>query len=318
MRKNKIFILLLPIVAIILLTAAGLFSGNADVNWSHWQHDPIFQLRLIRILTALTAGAALSLSGMTLQTVLHNPLAEPFTLGISAGAGVGAAVAFILHLHLLTFWAVPFMALLGALLLLGAVLIFSRGKNAEHMLLSGVIAGTVASSILMYLVSISQQDELANLAWWMLGDLQAAEEKILYPASFIIIISTLFLRLTARELNAVALGDETAWALGVNAGFFRIVFILTASLLAALTAALTGLIAFAGLIVPHLVRKVLGSDHHRIVLPAALWGGAFLLACDILSKSLSSSELPIGVMTSSVGGIMFIFILNSRGKISCR
>ena len=289
---------------------------NAEVLSPNW-HNQIWSLRLIRLLAAFTIGASLALSGMTFQAVLRNPLAEPFTLGISGGASVGAALAFVWGLNVLSMYAVPFMALVFALLLLAVVLLIAGSKGRENLLLSGVIAGTAASSVLMYLVSTAGSQELAGLTWWMLGDLQAVDTLFLYPAVGILLLGTLLLQYFGRDLNALALGDENAWSLGVNYRTSRLLLIAVASILAVQTVVMAGLIAFAGLIVPHLVRKFYGCDHRKIVLPMAWWGGVFLVICDILSRVVyAQSELPIGVLTAAIGGGVFIYLLNYRRKES--
>ncbi len=311
--------MILPLAAVAGLLAAGLLLGSSawvmPVSAEAWWSDPIVRLRLARMLGALTVGAALAVSGTVFQAVLRNPLAEPFTLGISGGAGVGAALAILLHVRIHTFYAVPGGALAGALAVLVLVLACSRraGWTHESVLLSGVIAGTVASSVLVYLLSIADRDELAGITWWLLGDLQAVDTTLLYPALAVTSGALAVLVYFGRELNALALGDETAWNLGVKPRFFSILFIVLASLLAAETVALAGLIAFVGLIVPHIVRRIYGCDHRRIVGLAAIWGSAFLMFCDILSRIVHPMrELPIGVLTAAIGGPVFLYLLNRR------
>ena len=316
MKKHLFKGLILPLICGTAAAALSISGGSAAVDWSNYLEDPIFNLRLVRLLAAFTIGGSLALAGLVFQAVLRNVLAEPFTLGVSGGASVGAALAIIWGLQLISFWFIPLMALAGSLLLLGLVLLLTGQKNSEGLLLSGVIAGTTASSILMYLVSIADRDELAGLAWWMLGDLQAVELKLLLPGTGILLLGALFLRYFARELNAVTLGEEAAWSMGVNGKIFGRIFIVLASLLAAQTVAMAGLIAFVGLIVPHLIRRIYGGDHNWNVIPTVLWGGIFLILCDYLSRVLNSMhELPIGVLTSAVGGILFIYVLNKQRSI---
>ena len=183
------------------------------------------------------------------------------------------------------------------------------------MLLSGGIAGTASSSILMYLVSTANRDALAGLTWWMLGDLQAVDTVLLYPAVVVTLLMAVFLHASAWRLNALSLGDENAWSMGVPPRQYTVLFIVIGSLLAAQTVVLAGLIAFAGLIVPHLVRKFYGSDHRKNLLPTLYWGATFLIICDMLSRVVASEhELPIGVLTAAVGGSMFIYVLNKRRR----
>ena len=305
--------LVLPLVVLVCAVLLGVLTGSVKLHYAALLSDPVFELRWIRVLAAFTVGGSLALGGLTFQAVLRNVLAEPFTLGISGGASVGAALAFVFGLTAKSFYAVPIMALICALVLLAMVLLLAKNKSPENLLLSGVIAGTVATSVLMYLVSTASSEDLAGITWWMLGDLQAVDTIFLYPATIVLAAGTLLLQFFARELNALALGAENAWSLGANPRFFTPFLIITASILAVQTVVLAGLIAFAGLIVPHLVRRFYGCDHRRIVWLTALWGGTFLIICDWLSRVISSKgELPIGVLTAAVGGSMFIYVLNKK------
>ncbi len=313
MKKQLFTALILPLFCTVLLALASLNLGSAAIGWQNWQSDAIFILRSIRIAAAFVVGSSLALAGLVFQANLRNVLAEPFTLGVSSGASVGAALAIIFNLQQITFLAVPAAAFAGALVMVAAVLVLSAGKGVENMLLSGVIAGTCASGILMYIISAADRDELAGVTWWMLGDLQAVDAGLLSASAIMLLCVVIFLQITARKLNALAMGSAMAWSLGVDPRIYNIIFITVGSLLAAQTVALAGLIAFAGLIVPHIIRKIYGSDHRKNILPCALWGGFFLILCDLLSRILHPAhELPIGVLTAAVGGSVFIYLLNKR------
>ena len=291
---------LFPVIIIILL---GIWGGYDAV-------PEICELRMFRMCTALTVGASLALAGTLFQAVLRNQLAEPFILGISGGASVGAALIFIIGLHTLGFLLLPAGAFLGAIVMLLLVIRISRNRN---LLLSGVIAGTIANSLLMYLLSIAQNDELAGLTWWTLGDLQSADLLLLIPAAVILAVSAVFLAFSSRMLDALSLGDEQAFYLGVSPRKAAVLFICIGALLAANTVALAGIIGFCGLVVPHTVRRLYGSSHRKMLIPATLWGGAFLMFCDILSHIASPGrEIPIGVITAFIGGPVFLILLNSR------
>ncbi|NLF94672.1 MAG: iron ABC transporter permease, partial [Oligosphaeraceae bacterium] len=244
------------------------------------------------------------------------PLAEPFTLGVSGGGALGATLAFVLGLRALSQYAVPCAALGGALLALGLVLLVSRSGDwcSESLLLSGVIVGTICASLLTYLLSIAQHEELAGVTWWLLGDLQGLDLRLLWPAAAYTLFALLLLRWRAGELNALALGEEQAYYLGVNARQLLFLLVLLASLLAAFAVCLAGIISFCGLIIPHIVRRVYGCDHRKIVFTAFFWGASFLLLCDLLSRSIfPAREIPIGVLTALVGGPIFLLLLK-RGR----
>ena len=309
-----------PAIAAALL--AGILFGGSWLPPSRWyvdgEWDPIFVLRLMRQLTALTVGASLAVSGAVFQTVLRNPLAEPFTLGISGGSGVGAALAIVLHLNALSFLSVPLCALFGALCALGLVL-FGAGRRrdgGESILLGGVIVGTICGSVLMYILSVADNDQLAGVTWWMLGDLQAADPRLLASCALCLAASLLLLRAFSGELNALAFGDAASWNFGGDPAVVRRLLIVIASLLAAGTVALAGMIGFVGLMIPHAVRRFRGCDHRRLLPVLAVTGGVFLMLCDLLSRVFYvNRELPIGVITSAVGGTLFMYLLKRRWRV---
>ncbi len=312
MKRNIILLLLVFIIVL-----CGVFFGSETLSIKELFSSPIAELRFIRIIGALVIGGSLATAGLVLQALLKNVLAEPFTLGISGGAGVGAALSFVLGLRALSLYAVPFSALAGALIVLTIVLLISRNGNygTESLLLSGVIAGTVCSSILMYILSAAQSDELANITWWMLGDLQSIDLELLVFQGSYALIALIVIQVFAKDINILSLGDEHAFYMGINVRKINLILILTASLLAAGTVALAGIISFCGLIVPHIVRRLFGSDHTKIVLSTFLCGGLFLMLCDIGSRSVfTEREIPIGVLTAVIGGPAFLFILNRRRR----
>ena len=309
--KRNIILLIASFVCI----AAGVFLGSRTLGFSEIFSSPVAELRFIRILAAFIIGGSLALAGMTFQAVLKNVLAEPFTLGISGGSGIGAALAFILGLKAISPYAVPFSALAGALIVLALVLFISNNgsRGQESLLLSGVIAGTICSSVLMYLLSIAQTDDLASVTWWMLGDLQSVDLDLLIFQGIYAVGALGILQFFAMEINAVAMGDEHAFYMGVNVRRMNLLLIITAALLSAGTVALAGIISFCGLIIPHIVRRLCGSDHRKIVITVFLSGGIFLVLCDIASRIIFvEREIPIGVLTALIGGPVFLFLLNRR------
>ncbi len=320
MTKDSAMRIFLPAAAVLLLFWAGSSFGAFHIPLNEWFDggtlDPVVRLRMVRMAAAMVTGGALALSGMVLQCLLRNPLADPFTLGLSGGAGVGAVLAFMLGWRMVTVYAVPLSALAGALAVLLAVLRISRREQAggDSLILSGVIAGTVCSSILMYLVSIAREQELSSITWWMLGDLQSADEVLLWPSAAYLLLALLILRFAAGHLNALSLGDEQAWNLGSDPAKLRTPLIVIASLLAASTVAMAGIIGFCGLVMPHIIRRIYGGDHRRITLPVFWWGGAFLMLCDLLSRIVNPArEIPVGVITSLIGGPLFLCLLR-RGR----
>lgn len=304
------------------LFLAGVLLGSSYLSPAQFitgdgQLHPVLILRLIRICGAFLIGAALTLSGATFQAVLRNPLAEPYTLGISGGAAVGAAISFLAKLHQIHSLMTVVCAFAGALVTLGFVLILSRGgrKGQESLLLSGIITGTICGSILMYIFSVVQLDELSSITWWLLGDLQGIDPVTLLPAFLLLVLCFVILRFCADGLNMLSLGDSNAWNGGYDPRKLTLITVICASLLAGMTIAMAGVISFCGLIVPHMVRKIRGSDYRKILPALLLTGGSFLMFCDILSRLLHPArEIPIGVITSLIGGPLFLWIINRRQR----
>ena len=307
--KQIVFSLLL----LLIVLAIGVLLGAERLTLNEVWHSPLAELRFFRMLGALFIGGALSLSGMVFQAVLRNPLAEPYTLGVSAGAGVGAAAAFITGIHALSIYSVPFAALAGALLTVLLVVRISRAGGSEKLLLSGVIAGTICSSILMFLLSIARSEEVAAASWWLLGDLQSVNEKLLLPMICITLGIMFYLRWSANALDLLSLGEKEAFFLGLNVKRMTLVMVICGSALAALSVALAGAVGFCGLIVPHAVRRLFSASHRKNVFAMFIWGGIFLMGCDLISRIiLPGQELPVGVVTSITGGPVFLWILNRK------
>ncbi len=311
MKSNLLILFILALLVLLALCGgSGWLPPHEFRSEGEW--SPFFELRLIRVTAALVVGGSLALSGLVFQAILRNPLAEPFTLGLSGGAGVGAVLAFLIGLHAWTIYAVPLGAFVGALTVLTLVLVLNSGtgRSSESLLLSGVIAGTIASSVLMYLLSTADGEALEGVTWWMLGDLQAIDTDLLGPMALAALLALTAFRFFAGDLNALSLGDEAAFYLGSNPRRLLPFLVVLAALPAAATVALCGIIGFCGLIIPHIVRRLYGCNHRKIVVTAFLWGGGFLVLCDLLSRSLfPARELPIGVVTSLIGGPLFLWLL---------
>ncbi len=309
--KRNLFLLILSIILLIV----GVFFGSSILTWNELWESPIAELRFIRMLGAFFIGGSLALSGLIFQAILKNVLAEPFTLGISGGASIGTAIAFIWGLHSITIYAVPFSALLGSLIVLAIVLAISFRSNysSENLLLSGIIVGTLAGSLLMYLISISDAQDLASITYFMLGDLQAVNPQLLLFLGIYASFAVLFFQYFASEINAISLGDESAFYQGVNTRKMSILFTVAAAFLSASTVALAGIIGFCGLIIPHIVRRLWGCDHRKIMVSTFGAGGIFLMLCDIGSRVIfTEREIPIGILSAFIGGPLFLFILRRQ------
>ena len=304
---------------LIYLSAAVLIFGLGLCAGSFWiapgEFEPfqlIVEMRALRMAAAFTVGGSLALSGLIFQALLRNPLAEPFTLGLSGGAAVGAALAFLTGIYALGIAGVNLCAFAGAMAVLAFVLVTARGGR-ESLLLTGVITGTIMSGLLMFLLSRAESaEQLAGITWWMLGDLQAPEETLLTACGVLLIGATLLARFFAGDMDALSLGSAHAHDLGVRSRPVMILLTTLAALLAAGTVALAGIIGFCGLVIPHVIRRLHGQSHRKTVLPAVLGGGVFLMLCDIVSRLGEIREIPIGVITALTGGPVFLWLLNRR------
>lgn len=279
----------------------------------------ILQLRLPRVLLAALCGASLSVAGVAFQAVFRNPLADPFMLGASSGAALGAATAVIFGLSSgpLGAAALPACAFVGAL---GAVLtayVLARraaGASTLGLLLAGVVVGSWAASALSLLIYFSGRF-LAQIVFWLMGGFGGATWRAVAVAVPYMAVGAVLVFARARDLNALALGDETAMGLGVDAERSRRWLVAGASLLTAASVAVSGPIGFVGLLVPHLVRLFIGADHWSL-LPAAAGAGALMMVlADIASRTvLAPTELPVGIVTALLGGPFFLWMLSRRGR----
>lgn len=305
-----------PLVLATCMTLGAAGIGLPDL------HDPtghtVFMLRLYRVLTGFFVGAGLACAGVVLQALLRNPLAEPYILGVSSGAGLGAAAAILAGLGALHFFSVPASAFLCgcATLILVYLLAAEGGKPSIYgLILSGVIISSICSSFLMFLVAIAPVEGLHSIMWWMLGNLEVGTPSQLATSAALIIAGFFALWSIANALNAMTLGQEMAHHLGVGTTAVIVIGLVCATLITAAAVAVAGLIGFVGLIVPHAMRASVGADHRRLLPASALAGGAFLALCDAAARTIMAPrEIPVGVITALLGGPFFLFILRRRRK----
>lgn len=309
-------IILIYLAAALAAAVCGVLFGAAHIPLSEFIQDgalnPIVELRIVRTAAAAVVGASLAVSGLVFQAVLRNSLAEPYLLGVSGGAGLGAAGAILLGFSAWGFMSVPLFALLGAVTANLLVFAAVRRRTAEELLLGGVMIGTLASSLLMVLITFSHSRDMAGVVWWMLGSVQNVDPaRQLAPAAVLLAAATVFLLFRAGDVDLLTFGPEYAWNHGVNARLMTVVLLALASLLAAVTVSMAGIIGFCGLVVPHIVRRLHGGSHRKILIPAALAGAVFLMLADILGRVVSPvRELPVGMVTAAVGCPVFLWLLN--------
>ena len=280
----------------------------------------INQIRLPRVILAVVAGAGLACSGCVFQGVLRNPLADPFTLGISGGAAFGASIGFAFGITKLSWIFLPLLGFFGALLSVGLVYILNMKKefDSNTMILSGVVASYIFSSAVMLVFSISSSDQLYSAFMWLMGNLAFFDERLLSMVTILVIIGVIILCCLGNVINIISLGNEKSNSLGINtARTVKYIFLLS-SLITACIVSCCGVIGFEGLMIPHITRKFVGNNN-KILMPfSAVVGSIFLLICDTVSRTvIAPVEIPIGVITSIIGGLFFVFLLlRKAGKIS--
>jgi iron complex transport system permease protein len=277
----------------------------------------LLEIRLPRILLTALVGMALAISGVVLQALLRNPLAEPFILGLSSGAAMGAMLSIAAGVALFPL-STSLAAFLGALLTI--LLVFaiggSRGRlHTTTILLAGVIVNAFFTSIIMLVLTTSKEQKVHQMLFWLYGDLTSARLNEVLLLTPVAAFSMGIILLHARGLNLVAMGEETALQLGVPVEQYKWVLFGVTTLLTGAVVSVSGIIGFVGLIIPHLVRMAFGADH-RLLLPlSAIWGGVFLVIADTVARVvLAPNEVPVGVVTAALGAPFFILLLRQRGS----
>ena len=276
--------------------------------------DIVLRVRLPRVELGLCVGAALAVAGVLFQALLRNPLADPFVLGVSGGATLGGILVLSVGgLVGLGYRAVPPAAFAGAVL--ATLLLYSvaggRGRlSPTTLLLTGVVFNAFASAAIVFLASLAGMTEGASLFLWLIGSLSALRGDVTGLVALFLGLGLLCALPFARGLNLLALGEESASQLGVDVERQKRVLLLATSLMVGAAVAAAGLIGFVGLIIPHLLRLVIGPDHRLLIPASALGGAAFLVACDTLARSLPGGrELPVGAITALAGGPLFLWLL---------
>lgn len=274
----------------------------------------ILDVRLPRILTSAGVGFGLGMAGAVFQGVLLNPLADPFTLGVSSGAAFGAALCLVFGLSFLGPATLPISAFLGATATLVAVLWISRGDDSRSpatLVLAGVITASILSAGLSFLKYLADE-QVSSLIFWLMGSFAGADWQRTTTVWSLAVAGLAWCLWFARDLNVMSLGSRTAMSLGVEPARVRLALLCAASLVSAVCVSVAGIIGFVGLVVPHLIRLLSGPDN-RILLPAsALAGAVLLLGADTLTRAVLPQEVPIGVLTALIGGPVFCWLFRKR------
>jgi iron complex transport system permease protein len=315
-----IFLILLVIFSILASLALGSYSIALEnlpgiLNGSQTDTDAqiVNELRWPRTLTAFITGGLLGLAGVLMQVLLRNPLADPYILGISGGAATGALLAITFGLG--NEW-INGSAFGGAMLSMLLVFLLSR-SNANnshyHLLLTGVVLAAGWGAIINLLLILANAQNVHSMLFWLMGDLSSASHPSWWALA-LLVVATIFSWLMARDLNLLTYGDYKAQSLGSNVRLVRQVTFVTAALCTAIAVSMSGTIGFIGLVIPHLVRLLLGSNHRRVLPAAVLTGGSLLVLADLGARMLlAPQQLPVGIITAMIGVPVFLYLLKHRG-----
>ncbi len=299
-----------------LLLVKALVTGGVDVI------DPViravvFDVRLPRILAAVLVGGALAVAGAVFQSVLLNPLADPYTLGVSSGAAFGASLAIVFQLfNLLTpsLYQVPLFSFLGSSLTLVLVLYLASSNGSlsvTNLILAGVIVGAILSAAIGFLKFLADE-QVGIIIFWLMGSLAGVSWIDMWVLLGVVICGLLVCMFYSRELNIMATGERSALALGVDTVRLRWLLLMTCSLMSAVCVSMSGIIGFVGLIIPHLLRYIVGPDNRWLIILSFLAGGLLLLVADTVTRAVLPVEVPIGVLTALIGGPFFCFIFKKN------
>ncbi|KOP71264.1 FecCD family ABC transporter permease [Cytobacillus solani] len=292
-----------------------------ETNWAASSEQIILKVRLPRVFLAILVGACLSLAGAGFQGVLRNPLADPYTLGVASGSAVGAAFLILFGFHTILFgtWTIPLVAFVTGLISLLVVLRLAnvQGKyKLETIILSGVVVSAFLGAIVSFMVSMS--DQVVNeIVFWLMGSLALRGWSFTFVLMPYLAIGIVVLLSYGRTLNLFALGERQAAHLGVNIKRTRLVVLIVSTLITAAAVSIVGTIGFVGLVVPHLVRLIVGPDY-RLLLPlTVIFGAIYVLWADTIARTLlSPTEIPLGVVTAVLGAPFFAYLLRRNKQMS--
>jgi iron complex transport system permease protein len=274
----------------------------------------VLDVRLPRILCAAIVGGGLAISGVVFQGILLNPLADPYTLGVSAGAAFGASLALLLNIGLLGSYSVPLFAFFGAVVTLLFVIYLSSssgGVSSNNLILSGIIVAAILSAGISFLKYIADE-QVAVIIFWLMGSFASKTWIDVSLTSLLVGIGLCVFIFYARDLNLMSLGNRSASSLGVDTRRVTITLLVTASLVAAICVSVSGIIGFVGLLIPHMMRLITGPDNRRLVPVSLLAGAILLLVADTITRAVLPSEIPIGVLTALIGGPFFCYIFRKQ------
>lgn len=327
MRNNRFLAYSLAFGFVIFTFALGVSVGSASIPFfevfTFWSLDEttkniIFNIRMPRVILAFLVGASLAICGAAFQGLLKNPLADPYTLGVSSGASVGAVFVLFYGISLFGLFTLPLVAIIFGFFTILLVLLFARivqrSISMETIILTGIIFSSFLGSLLSLMVALSGE-ELRQIMNWLLGSVGMRGWKYIFLLLPFFLVGSLTLLMNSNELNALSLGEERATHLGVNVQVRKMVILISASVVTGAAVAVSGTIGFVGLVIPHVIRLLFGTDHRHLLPLSMLLGGSFLILADLVARTLIAPvEIPIGVITALIGAPAFAFILFRQRK----
>lgn len=303
----------------VILSHVPIIDGWIERDWPDSTETIVLDLRMPRILLAAVVGAALALAGALYQGVLRNPLADPFILGVSSGASFGAAMTFVFGIQMvwigqMTLPVVAFICGFATLMIVYSIARIGQKVRMETIILAGVVVQAFLGACLSLVMSLANE-KLQTIVFWMMGSLTLTDWSYNAVVIPVIALTAIVAMMFTRELNMLGLGEEVAYHSGVSVERTRFVLLVLASLMTGAAVAVSGAIGFVGLVVPHMIRLIVGSDY-RLILPLSIIGGAiFLVGADTLARVLlAPRELPLGVITAFLGAPFFIYLLRQAKR----
>lgn len=280
-------------------------------TWTAAQETVLFDVRLPRIILAVLVGATLSVSGAVLQAVFRNPLVSPYLLGISSGASFGASLAVVV-LSFFNPLIIQFFAFLFSLLAVSMASLIARlfgDRNNTIIVLAGVVVSALFSALLGLLQYTADAQELQTIVLWTMGGFASAKWQHVYHLAPFAVAGSILMIFLSWRINILSLGNQQATALGIDPSRFRFLLIAVVSLMTSVAVSVCGPIGWVGLIIPHLVRMLVGSNNFYVILGSIGLGSGFLLGVDLIARNLFSFEIPVGILTAIVGAVFFVFLM---------
>ncbi len=317
MKINRVTLILAVMFVAAVIT--GVLNGAARIpaeELFRTENRVVLDMRLMRIAAAILAGAGLSAAGIALQAILRNPLAEPYLLGTSSGAGLAAVIAIVTGISRIYMPAFSFLGAIGSIFI---VYILARDRHRiteSSLILAGVIVSVALSALIVVIVSVYPERTVHEITWWLWGSLQVYDYRLLCIVAVPVALGTAGIFLFSRDLNAISLGEEEAMHLGINADMVKKIVLFFSAVITASLICICGIIGFVGLIIPHMMRLITGPDHKTLIPVSCAAAGVFMIACDVLGRTVFSPvEIPIGVITAIIGAPVFMILLKKGRRL---